>query len=73
MAKFTFTYPKFSGTTTLGERGQIVIPKEARRLLKLKDGQKFIVTIHNNTIILLPEDQMQKIFKHLTKILNLKK
>lgn len=53
----------------MGERGQVVIPKEARKFLKLKDGQRFIVAAHNSAIILLPEQQMRKIFDNLTKIL----
>ncbi|MCX6778682.1 MAG: AbrB/MazE/SpoVT family DNA-binding domain-containing protein [Candidatus Magasanikbacteria bacterium] len=70
MSKFNSVCPKFAGTTTLGERGQIVIPKEIRQALKLQDGQKFIVAVHNGAIILVLEKQMQKIFSHLTKILN---
>jgi len=31
------------GVTTLGERGQIVIPVEVRKKWKLKKGEKFLV------------------------------
>ena len=31
------------GTATLGERGQIVLPKKARELFDLKSGDTFIV------------------------------
>jgi len=34
---------RFLGTTTLGERGQIVIPKEARDLFGLAPGDKLLV------------------------------
>jgi AbrB family looped-hinge helix DNA binding protein len=34
---------QFFGTTTIGERGQIVIPKEARDLFELKAGDKLLV------------------------------
>jgi AbrB family looped-hinge helix DNA binding protein len=34
---------RFFGTTTVGERGQIVIPKEARDLFGLAAGDKLLV------------------------------
>jgi AbrB family looped-hinge helix DNA binding protein len=34
---------KFYGTTSLGARGQVVIPIEARKALKLKQGEKLLV------------------------------
>jgi AbrB family looped-hinge helix DNA binding protein len=35
--------PKFYGTAVVGERGQIVIPAEARRVAELSPGTKMIV------------------------------
>jgi AbrB family looped-hinge helix DNA binding protein len=35
--------PKLYGTAVLGERGQIVIPAEARRAMNLEPGAKVIV------------------------------
>ena len=34
---------QYFGTTTLGERGQIVIPKAARELFDLRPGDKLLV------------------------------
>ena len=34
---------QYFGTTTLGERGQIVIPKAARELFDLQPGDKLLV------------------------------
>lgn len=34
---------KFYGTTTLGEKGQIVIPAPAREAMALKKGEKLLV------------------------------
>ena len=34
---------QFYGTVTVGERGQIVIPAEARRDLEIETGEKLIV------------------------------
>lgn len=35
--------PKFYGSTTVGERGQVVIPAEARRVLNLTPSTKLLV------------------------------
>ena len=35
--------PKFYGATTVGERGQVVIPAEARRDFNIKAGDKLVV------------------------------
>ena len=43
MAKIHDNIPKFYGTTVLGERGQIVIPVEARREANLEPGTKMVV------------------------------
>lgn len=37
--------------TKLGERGQIVIPLEIRKKLKLKKGDKFIVSTSGKLIV----------------------
>ena len=37
-------FPKFYGLVTVGARGQVVIPKDARELLKIETGDKLIVT-----------------------------
>jgi len=34
---------KFYGATTLGEKGQVVIPAGARRVMNLKKGEKLLV------------------------------
>ncbi len=36
----------FYGTSTVGERGQVVIPAEAREYLKLQAGDKLMVMKH---------------------------
>lgn len=38
-----FGHGKVLGTTSMGERGQVVIPREAREELDIKPGEKFIV------------------------------
>jgi len=34
---------QFYGTTTLGEKGQVVIPVEARKSMEIKKGDKLLV------------------------------
>ena len=59
------------GTTTIGERGQIVIPAEARRTLKLKAGDKLMVFVHHNQVLgLVKTDTMERFLKNLTKQFN---
>ncbi len=51
--------------TKLGERGQIVIPLEIRKKLKLKKGDKFIVSTSGKLIVfssLKLEKQKKKLF-----------
>ena len=38
--------PKFYGSTTVGERGQVVIPAEARRDFKITPAAKLLVFGH---------------------------
>lgn len=38
-----FHAPKMYGAVTVGERGQIVIPAQARKLFQIKAGDKLIV------------------------------
>ena len=35
-------YRRFYGTTTLGEKGQVVIPVEARETMKISKGEKLL-------------------------------
>ncbi|GIW67030.1 MAG: AbrB family transcriptional regulator [Candidatus Parcubacteria bacterium] len=65
---------KFYGSTIIGERGQIVIPKEARNDLKLKKGEKLLVFGMKEMITLMKFSEAKKIMSYLEKHLeNLKK
>lgn len=54
---------KFLGATTVGERGQIVIPAEARKALGINSGDKLVVfSRHRNTgLMLLKADVVNKL------------
>jgi len=42
-------------TTTLSSKGQLVIPKDVRRALRLRAGSRLQVSLHEGRIILEPE------------------
>jgi len=61
---------KFYGSTTVGERGQIVIPQEARKDLKIKRGNKFLVLGGPKMVVLAKMDGLTQLAKHLSRKLS---
>jgi AbrB family looped-hinge helix DNA binding protein len=63
---------KCFGTTTVGERGQIVIPAEARKSMELKAGDKLIVIggEGNHPLVLIKADGLAETIAHLTEKVN---
>lgn len=61
--------PDFFSITTLGERGQIVIPKDARTALELNSGDKLFVmpSRHGKGILLMTEGDMKKIAQRMSE------
>ena len=55
------------GLTVMGERGQVVIPKEAREKLKMKPGDRFVVIEHFGKLVLVPAEEMQEMAARITK------
>ena len=58
---------EFYGTTTLGEKGQIVIPVEARTGLNLKKGDKLLVFSVGGMIVCAKLANLQKFASHLAE------
>ncbi len=59
---------KFYGTTTVGEKGQVVIPAEARQYLKLKKGEKLLVFGFNNDMLAFSKlEHLEKFASHLSE------
>ena len=55
---------KFYGTTTIGTRGQVVIPAEARKDLGLKPGDHLVVMgKFKKALGLIKSDQLKDIFR----------
>ncbi len=63
---------KIYGMATLSERGQIVIPQEAREDLGLKPGDKLIVmgVGPKNALMIVKSDSLLEMFLELTKELS---
>lgn len=57
---------KFYGTTTLGEKGQAVIPAEARDAMKLARGEKLLVFgVGNDMLVLSKLSNLEQFASHL--------
>jgi AbrB family looped-hinge helix DNA binding protein len=58
----------FLGMTTLGEKGQVVVPADARKAMKLEKGEKLLVfSIDENILVLSKTAGMEKFAAHLKK------
>lgn len=60
------------GTTKIGPKGQVVIPAELRKELKIKTGDQFIVfkNEHMDSIVILKSKDISKMLKNLTQELS---
>lgn len=63
MRQFDQKRPDFFSITTIGERGQVVIPKEARAALNLQAGDKLVVlpSRRGNGILLMQEADIKEL------------
>ncbi|MCX6746236.1 MAG: AbrB/MazE/SpoVT family DNA-binding domain-containing protein [Candidatus Parcubacteria bacterium] len=75
MAQKNVSSLKNYGSTTVGERGQVVIPKEIRKEMKIRAGDKFFVFSRlNKVIVFLKAENFDTIISEMTKTLeNLKR
>lgn len=59
---------KFLGMTTLGKKGQIVIPAEARVAMKLAEGDRLIVmSAHEDALIIMKASRFETMASHFTE------
>ena len=61
--------PDFFSITTIGERGQIVIPKDARDALQLSAGDKLVVlpSRRGNGVLLMKEDNIKELAQKMSE------
>lgn len=59
---------KLYGTATVGTKGQVVIPADAREALGITTGDRLYVvgSSHGKWIGLIQEEQLRSIIEHLT-------
>lgn len=67
-----FPKPEFQGSTTVGERGQIVLPAEMRKKHGIKPGDKLLVisnTLPNGawTIMLVESSVLNQVLSDMTE------
>lgn len=57
----------------LGEKGQVVIPKDIRHLLGLKKGAKIVFEVKDNEVLIRQEKDVDEFLKEFFTIARLKK
>ena len=58
----------FYGTTTIGEKGQVVIPAEARKTIGAKKGEKLLVFgLSRDIVVMLKVSNLAKFAARLSK------
>lgn len=64
--------PKFYGATTLGERGQVVVPVEARKDLDLSPATKVMVfgAPVGGGLLIIKADSVAEMLAHANKMLS---
>ena len=65
-------HPVFYGSTTVGERGQVVIPAEARKDMNILPSTKLLVMggPHKNLLILAKAEYMTAFMTKISDMLN---
>lgn len=62
---------KFFGTTTMGEKGQVVIPSDARAFMELKKGEKLMAFSPGEGMIVLSKlSKFEEFASHLSEQLS---
>ncbi len=72
MKQYDENRPDFFSITTIGERGQVVIPKDAREALSLSAGDKLVVlpSRRGNGVLLMKEENIRELALHMSEKAN---
>lgn len=64
-------FPKILGTATLNDKGQLVIPVEARNSLGLEPGSKVVImsSTHRPALVLLKAEEVEAILRDMADAL----
>jgi AbrB family looped-hinge helix DNA binding protein len=67
-----FFKSKAYGAVTIGERGQLVIPAELRKLLRIKSGEQLMVFAkpEKKTIILIPAADFSRFLEKAARMIS---
>lgn len=62
-----FPKMKFWGSATVGSKGQVVIPAEARENLSIKEGDKLVVLSHpaRKGVVMMKADSIEEMLQHI--------
>ena len=65
-------FPKILGTATLNDKGQLVIPVEARNSLDLTAGSKVVImsSPHRPALVLIKAEEVEAMVKDLADALH---
>ena len=67
MTKKSALLDGYIGTSVVGDRGQIVIPKELRDDVRLKPGDRVVMFRHQSgPIVMMPMDAMKNFMKAMS-------
>jgi len=61
---------KILGAVTVGERGQVVIPAEIRKLYKIIPGDKLIVFAKSEMIGLIPAEEFSRFLNQASEMMD---
>ena len=65
-----FTNSEVFGAAVVGERGQVVIPADIRKLFKVKPGDRLIVIAHAGRMIgLIPSENFDRFLNRASEIM----
>lgn len=65
-------FPRIIGTATINEKGQVVIPADARKDLGIKPGDKLVImsSQHKPALILVKAEEIEALVQDLSQALN---